>query len=198
MPCCGSAVSRYCPFRPCTPRQVESGKPFENEYIEGFNGRLRQECLEENLFTSLEDAKMKIEAWRKDYNEHRPHSSIWRNSYGHRHQYTNHGRRRAGRAHCRGVSFPHGRGRWVPLPLHPGLHEPHPGREELLFRPDHGCPRSCGPGGRGYPACPRTGTPHALPAGAPSGRDRLGRYPDRRGDGTGHGCSAEGACRIRR
>jgi len=55
---------------------IRPGKPFENEYIESFNGRLRQECLDENWFTSLEDAKMKIEAWRKDYNEHRPHSSL--------------------------------------------------------------------------------------------------------------------------
>jgi len=38
--------------------------------------RLRQECLEENWFMSLEDAKMKIEAWRKDYNGQRPHSSL--------------------------------------------------------------------------------------------------------------------------
>jgi len=55
---------------------IRPGKPVENEYIESFNGRLRQECLEENWFTSLEDAKMKIEVWRKDYNEHRPHSSL--------------------------------------------------------------------------------------------------------------------------
>ena len=44
--------------------------------IESFNDRLRQECLEENWFMSLEDAKIKIEAWRIDYNEHRPHSSL--------------------------------------------------------------------------------------------------------------------------
>ena len=55
---------------------IRPGKPVENAYIESFNGRLRQECLEENWFTSLEDAKRKIEAWRKDYNEHRPHSSL--------------------------------------------------------------------------------------------------------------------------
>ena len=55
---------------------IRPGKPVENAYIESFNGRLRQECLEENWFMSLEDAKIKIEAWRKDYNEHRPHSSL--------------------------------------------------------------------------------------------------------------------------
>lgn len=55
---------------------IRPGKPVENAYIESFNGRLRQECLEENWFVSLEDAKIRIEAWRKDYNEHRPHSSL--------------------------------------------------------------------------------------------------------------------------
>jgi transposase InsO family protein len=55
---------------------IRPGKPIKNAYIESFNGRLRQECLEENWFMSLEDAKIKIEAWRKDYNEHRPHSSL--------------------------------------------------------------------------------------------------------------------------
>ncbi len=55
---------------------IRPGKPVENAYIESFNGRLRQECLEENWFMSLEDAKIKIEEWRKDYNEHRPHSSL--------------------------------------------------------------------------------------------------------------------------
>ena len=55
---------------------IRPGKPIENAYIESFNGRPRQECLEENWFMSLEDAKIKIEAWRKDYNEHRPHSSL--------------------------------------------------------------------------------------------------------------------------
>jgi putative transposase len=52
------------------------GKPIENAYIESFNGRLRQECLDENWFTSIEDAKIKIESWRIDYNEQRPHSSL--------------------------------------------------------------------------------------------------------------------------
>lgn len=55
---------------------IRPGKPVENAYIESFNGRHRQECLEENWFMSLEDAKMKVEAWRKDYNEQGPHSSL--------------------------------------------------------------------------------------------------------------------------
>lgn len=52
------------------------GKPTDNAFIESFNGSLRDECLNANWFMSLEDAKEKIEAWRHDYNEYRPHSSL--------------------------------------------------------------------------------------------------------------------------
>ena len=52
------------------------GKPTENGHIESFNGRLRDECLNVNQFTSLEDAREQIEHWRIDYNAHRPHSSL--------------------------------------------------------------------------------------------------------------------------
>ena len=52
------------------------GKPVDNAFIESFNGSFRDECLNTNWFLSLEDAKEKIEAWRKDYNEWRPHSSL--------------------------------------------------------------------------------------------------------------------------
>jgi len=55
---------------------IRPGKPIENAYIESFNGRLREECLNDQLFLSLEDAKNKLEAWRIDYNEARPHSSL--------------------------------------------------------------------------------------------------------------------------
>ena len=48
----------------------------EQTYIESFNGRLRDECLNANWFTSLSDARRKIETWRQDYNQHRPHSSL--------------------------------------------------------------------------------------------------------------------------
>ena len=44
--------------------------------IESFNGRLRDECLNANWFLSLDDARSKIEAWRRDYNEVRPHTSL--------------------------------------------------------------------------------------------------------------------------
>jgi putative transposase len=52
------------------------GKPTDNAFIEAFNSRFRQECLNEHWFLSLEDATEKIEAWRDHYNEQRPHSSL--------------------------------------------------------------------------------------------------------------------------
>jgi putative transposase len=52
------------------------GKPTDNAFIESFNGRLRQECLNQNWFTSLAEARQTVEAWRQDYNEYRPHSSL--------------------------------------------------------------------------------------------------------------------------
>ncbi len=52
------------------------GKPTDNAFIESFNGRLRQECLNQNWFITLDDAKQIIEAWRQDYNQFRPHSSL--------------------------------------------------------------------------------------------------------------------------
>jgi putative transposase len=52
------------------------GKPTDNAFIESFNSRFRQECLNQHWFLSLEDAQEKIEAWRKEYNEVRPHSSL--------------------------------------------------------------------------------------------------------------------------
>ena len=55
---------------------IQPGKPTQNAYIESFNGRLRDECLNANWFTSLSDARRKIETWRQDYNQHRPHSSL--------------------------------------------------------------------------------------------------------------------------
>lgn len=52
------------------------GKPTDNPFIESFNGRLRQECLDQSWFVSIDDAQVKIENWRLDYNENRPHSSL--------------------------------------------------------------------------------------------------------------------------
>jgi putative transposase len=55
---------------------IQPGKPVQNAYAESFNGRLRDECLNANWFTSLSDARRKIESWRQDYNQQRPHSSL--------------------------------------------------------------------------------------------------------------------------
>jgi putative transposase len=54
------------------------GKPVDNTYIESFNGRLRDECLNINWFMSLDHASEVIEQWQEDYNFIRPHSSLGR------------------------------------------------------------------------------------------------------------------------
>jgi putative transposase len=55
---------------------INRGKPTQNGHIESFNGKLRDECLNANWFTNLHDAQRRIELWRRDYNEVRPHSSL--------------------------------------------------------------------------------------------------------------------------
>ena len=55
---------------------IDPGKPMQNASIESFNGRFREECLDQSWFTSLGEARRVIEAWRLDYNEHRPHTSL--------------------------------------------------------------------------------------------------------------------------
>ncbi len=55
---------------------IEPGKPIQNAFIESFNSRLREECLNEHVFVSLDDARNKIEKWRIEYNRERPHSSL--------------------------------------------------------------------------------------------------------------------------
>lgn len=52
------------------------GKPTDNAFVESFNGRLRDECLNAHWFLSLADARSKIEAWRRQYNESRPHTAL--------------------------------------------------------------------------------------------------------------------------
>ena len=55
---------------------IEPGSPWENGYIESFNGKLRDELLNREIFTTLEEAKVLIEQWRQEYNHIRPHSSL--------------------------------------------------------------------------------------------------------------------------
>jgi putative transposase len=65
----------------CVERKIEllhlqPGKPTQNARVESFHGRLREECLTVSWFQNLFDARRKIAAWRKEYNEERPHSSL--------------------------------------------------------------------------------------------------------------------------
>jgi putative transposase len=55
---------------------IEPGKPVQNSYIESFNGRFRDECLNAHWFENMADARRKIESWRQEYNQQRPHSAL--------------------------------------------------------------------------------------------------------------------------
>jgi putative transposase len=55
---------------------IQPGRPMENGYVESFNGRFRDECLNENWFCDLADAREKIAQWKQDYNQARPHSAL--------------------------------------------------------------------------------------------------------------------------
>lgn len=73
---CGKAMLNWAHARGVRLFLIEPGKPNQNAYIESFNGRLRDECLNEHWFTSLSHAKVVIEAWRREYNEERPKKSL--------------------------------------------------------------------------------------------------------------------------
>ena len=72
----GSALDAWAYRRGIQLHFIEPGKPVQNAYVESFNGRLRDECLNEHWFTTLEEARCRLEAWRQDYNTVRPHSSL--------------------------------------------------------------------------------------------------------------------------
>jgi putative transposase len=55
---------------------IEPGSPWENGYIESFNGKLRDELLNREIFTTMREAKVLIEGWRQEYNHIQPHSSL--------------------------------------------------------------------------------------------------------------------------
>jgi len=55
---------------------IEPGSPWENGYVESFNGKLRDELLNREIFTTLWEAKVLVESWRKEYNQIRPHSAL--------------------------------------------------------------------------------------------------------------------------
>ena len=66
----------WCSERKIEAVHIEPGKPVQNAHVESFHGKLRDECLNASWFQNLLDARRKIAAWRKEYNEERPHSSL--------------------------------------------------------------------------------------------------------------------------
>ncbi len=73
---CGKAMVAWAHERGVQLRLIEPGKPNQNAYIESFNGRLRDECLNEHCFPSLLHARTEIEKWRREYNEERPKKAL--------------------------------------------------------------------------------------------------------------------------
>ena len=71
-----NAILQWCHQKGLSWRYIAPGKPYQNGSVESFNGKLRDECLNENWFLSLKDAKMLIENWREEYNNERPHSAL--------------------------------------------------------------------------------------------------------------------------
>ncbi|CUW39543.1 conserved protein of unknown function (putative partial transposase of ISMex1, IS3 family (ORF 2)) [Magnetospirillum sp. XM-1] len=70
------AILRWCQERRVEWHYIAPGKPTQNAFIESFNGKLRDECLNETLFTSLNHARAVLAAWKEDYNHVRPHTSL--------------------------------------------------------------------------------------------------------------------------
>ena len=73
---CGKAMVAWAHEHDVQLRLIEPGKPNQNAYIESFNGRLRDECLNEHWFPSLLHARTEIETWRREYNEERPKKAL--------------------------------------------------------------------------------------------------------------------------
>jgi len=72
----GKALDRWAYEHGVKIHFIRPGKPVENSFVESFNGKFRDECLNESSFVSLADARREIESWRLDYNRARPHSSL--------------------------------------------------------------------------------------------------------------------------
>ena len=72
------AIDEWCYLRGVKLDFIRPGKPTENGFIESFNGRLRDECLNVNEFATLDQVRQVLEAWQHDYNPHRPHGSLGR------------------------------------------------------------------------------------------------------------------------
>ena len=72
------ALDRWAYGKTVDLKLIAAGKPTQNAYIESFNGKFRDECLNDHYFSNLAHARAVIAAWRRDYNETRPHSSLGR------------------------------------------------------------------------------------------------------------------------
>jgi len=72
----GKAMDAWAYQRGIELRLIEAGKPTQNAYVESFNGKFRDECLNEHWFRTLAEARAAVAAWRADYNQGRPHSSL--------------------------------------------------------------------------------------------------------------------------
>src|SRR5215210_2931494 len=72
----GKALDQWAYERGVWLRFIEPGKPIQNAFVESFQGRLRDECLDRHWFVGLNDARHTVEAWREDYNRLRPHSAL--------------------------------------------------------------------------------------------------------------------------
>ncbi len=77
----GTEMTSHAIFKRAQDHKIEwhyiaPGKPTQNAFVEVFNGRLRDECLNEELFSSMSDARQKLAAWQADYNQFRPHTSL--------------------------------------------------------------------------------------------------------------------------
>lgn len=73
---CGKAMVTWAHERGVQLRLIQPGKPNQNAYVESFNGRFRDECLNEHWFTHLLHARTTIETWRREYNEERPKKAL--------------------------------------------------------------------------------------------------------------------------
>jgi putative transposase len=73
---CSRVVDAWAHERQIQLRFIRPGKPIENAYVESFNGRCRDECLNEQLFVTIDEARVNLDHWRIDYNGTRPHSSL--------------------------------------------------------------------------------------------------------------------------
>ncbi len=72
----GKSMDAWAYARGIELRLIEAGKPTQNAYVESFNGKFRDECLNEHWFRTLAQARAAVAAWRSDYNQRRPHSAL--------------------------------------------------------------------------------------------------------------------------